>query len=167
MVAQGLSSFSQVQEGDQRVSLAAAIGYLQTQHRFSALTCQPVEHLAGHFLHAEGGIGAVEEHARISVDQRCVAGAHIVHVGGEFSQLQLALADIFSDFTNLVPGLNAHEGSSNISVWKSTCGSDLPLPQATTASSKARSRDLVGAISSTAWATAQKRSFCPMPLELA
>ena len=93
-----------MQQGDEGVGLAAAIGDLETQHWPAGLTGQAHQHIAGQLLHAIGGIGAVEEHGWLTVDRRCIAGAYIVEVGGELGQGQRAAAHIIAQAAELMPG---------------------------------------------------------------
>jgi hypothetical protein len=97
---------------DEGVGLAAAVGHLELQHRLAALACQPPQYVAGQRLHAEGGVGAVEEHGRLAIDRPRRAGAHAVQVGGELVQGEAALAHVVAQNAELMPGGCAHGVSS-------------------------------------------------------
>ncbi len=108
MVAQALALLGQVEEGDEGVCFAAAIGHLELLDRLTALPGQAQEDIPHQLLHPVGGVGAGEEHRRFVVDGRRFPGAHAVQVGGELVQSQTPRAHILAQGAELVPGRNCH-----------------------------------------------------------
>ena len=94
----------EVVERDQGVSLPAAVGQLELAHRLVARSRQPVRHVPDQPAQRVGGEGQREELRRILVHRARTGGErHLVEIGGELGQGQLAALQLVAQPDDLPP----------------------------------------------------------------
>ena len=104
-VGQALRVLDEVEQGDQRVGLAAAVGQFQLADGLVVLAREAVDHVLGQLAEVVGREGQREELGGGAVDGRAPVHHHVVEVGGELREGQLARADVGAELDDLVPGL--------------------------------------------------------------
>ena len=89
----------------QRVGLAAAVGQFELPHRLRVSSRETQHDVPGELAQREGRVGQGEEPGGILVYRpRAPLHHHVVQVGGEVGQRQLAGAHVLAQLHDAVPG---------------------------------------------------------------
>ena len=93
----------QMEQRDQGVRLAPAVGEFELANGFIMLACQPGDDVPGQLSQVKRGIGEREELLRILIHRTCLSHDYVVEISSKDRQRQLPRLHILTELHDLMP----------------------------------------------------------------
>src|SRR5206468_3770522 len=102
-IRQGLGITHQMEEGDQGMRLAPAVGEFELANSLIALPCQAHDHVLSQLAQVEGRVSEREKLTRLLVDRPRFPHHHVVQVSSKNGERELSRFEIIPDLQDFMP----------------------------------------------------------------